>query len=260
MKEKIIETLASLEKEENIQILYACESGSRAWGFPSRDSDYDVRFIYIRPVSWYLSINPKRDVIELPINDSLDINGWDLQKALRLLRKSNPPLMEWLSSPIVYQEKTKITQRLRDLSGEVFSPKASMYHYLSMAKGNFREYLQGETVRAKKYFYVLRPLLACKWISLREALPPIEFDKLMELMPSGPIKAWVEGLLERKKAGEELDSEPRIATLNEYIQAELAFNEKLIRGLGTADLVEEEVFDRFFQEALKEAWRWRRFR
>jgi predicted nucleotidyltransferase len=100
----ILEQLEQIEQEEQVTILYACESGSRAWGFPSQDSDYDVRFIYLHKPEWYLSIYDKRDVIERPINNMLDINGWDLRKALNLFRKSNPPLLEWLQSPIQYKE------------------------------------------------------------------------------------------------------------------------------------------------------------
>jgi len=158
MRQVIIEELKRLEREEQVRILYACESGSRAWGFPSRDSDYDVRFVYIRKPEWYLSIFEKRDVIERPISDKLDISGWDLRKALNLYRKSNPPLLEWLQSPIRYYEHSGIAEQLRRLSPLAFSPKSCMYHYLSMARGNYREYLQGERVRIKKYFYVLRPV------------------------------------------------------------------------------------------------------
>jgi predicted nucleotidyltransferase len=103
--QQILEELKRIEKEEGVRILYACESGSRAWGFPSKDSDYDVRFIYIRPVDWYVSIYDKRDVIERPISDMLDINGWDLRKALNLFRKSNPPLLEWLKSTMPFFAK-----------------------------------------------------------------------------------------------------------------------------------------------------------
>ena len=106
MRQIILRELANLEKEHQVKILFACESGSRAWGFPSQDSDYDVRFIYLHPQDWYLSIEVerKRDVIELPISDDLDITGWDLRKALQLFKKTNPPLLEWLGSPIIYAE------------------------------------------------------------------------------------------------------------------------------------------------------------
>jgi len=122
VKQQIETELQRIEQEEGVKIIYACESGSRAWGFPSKDSDYDVRFIYIRPVEWYLSIFEKRDVIERPIiSDMLDINGWDLKKALNLFRKSNPPLLEWLQSPIVYLEKGSVAEHIRRLSPLTFS-------------------------------------------------------------------------------------------------------------------------------------------
>jgi hypothetical protein len=104
MQNAIISKLDEIETRENVLIFYACESGSRAWGFPSSDSNYDIRFLYLRPKDWYLSIDSGRDVIELPILDSLDINGWDLKKALGLLMKSNPSLLEWLDSPIVIEK------------------------------------------------------------------------------------------------------------------------------------------------------------
>ena len=162
--EKIIkEKLREIEKQENVRILLAVESGSRAWGFASPDSDYDVRFIYVRQKEDYLKLESVRDVIELPIDDMLDINGWDLQKTLRLLYKSNPTLFEWFSSPIIYME-TEFADQFRRVMSNYFSSKRSLYHYISMAEGNYREYLKRDMVRAKKYFYVLRPVLACRWI------------------------------------------------------------------------------------------------
>ena len=151
----ITSQLKMIEESRQVRILYALESGSRSWGFASRDSDYDVRFLYVHPVEWYLSIRDQRDVIEIPITDSLDIKGWDLKKALKLFRKSNPPLLEWLRSPIVYRDVAGLAESLRNLIPAFFSPKNGMYHYLHMAKGNFREYLQGESVWTKKYSDIL---------------------------------------------------------------------------------------------------------
>ena len=119
MRGKIQEQIRRIEESENIKILLAVESGSRAWGFASPDSDYDVRFVYIRRPEDYLRLDAIRDVIELPIDDILDINGWDLQKTLRLLYKSNPTLFEWFSSPFVYQE-TEFADKLRDLMMHYF--------------------------------------------------------------------------------------------------------------------------------------------
>jgi predicted nucleotidyltransferase len=149
IKQEINSKLLQLEQEEEIHIFYACESGSRAWGFPFSDSDYDVRFLYIHPSNWYLSIDNKRDVLERKINDLIDISGWDIRKALKLLRKSNPPLLEWLNSPIVYRQRPNIVEKIRILMPEFYSPKSRLYHYLHMADGNFREYLKSEIVWVK---------------------------------------------------------------------------------------------------------------
>jgi len=220
--------LRKIEREENVRILYACESGSRAWGFPSRDSDYDVRFLYVRPVESHLSIFETRDVIERPISDKLDIGGWDLRKALHLYRKSNPPLLEWLQSPIRYEENFTAAERMRRSAPFAFSPRSCLYHYLHMARGNYREYLTGERVKIKKYFYVLRPILACEWIERFGTMAPIEFDTLVrELLPEGgELKRVVEELLARKKAGDELDYEPRLSPINDYLEDKIAYYER----------------------------------
>ena len=99
----VLEALARIEEEHDVRIVFACESGSRGWGFSSPDSDYDVRFIYAHDLDWYLTVFPGRDVIELPIDDVYDVSGWDLRKALGLLRNGNATLVEWLSSPVVYR-------------------------------------------------------------------------------------------------------------------------------------------------------------
>jgi uncharacterized protein len=160
----IKQTLQKLEQNEEVVVLLAVESGSRAWGFPSADSDYDVRFIYIHRPEWYLSIDleNRRDVIEQPLKDAIDLSGWDIRKSLNLFQKSNPPLLEWLQCPIVHRERFSFAAALRALLPEFCSPKSAFYHYLHMARGNIREYLRGDTVWRKKYFYVLRPLLAMR--------------------------------------------------------------------------------------------------
>lgn len=231
IRSAILDRLSAIENEENVTIFFACESGSRAWGFPSEDSDYDVRFLYLRPLDWYLSIDleAKRDVIERPISDDLDISGWDLRKALKLFRKSNPPLLEWLSSPIIYQEKFAITTQLRNLVPEFYSRKACLHHYLHMAQGNFREYLKGDIVWVKKYFYVLRPILAIRWIETQSDAVPMEFSKLVERCVDTPeLLNSINTLLARKIAGHELDRAPRIDTISEFIESELYRLESVI--------------------------------
>ena len=219
MKEVILSKLHELEIQEDIQILLAVESGSRAWGFASPDSDYDVRFLYIRPQKEYLRLDCIRDVIELPIDEQLDINGWDIQKALRLLYKSNPTLFEWLSSPIVYL-KIDFARKLRIVMQNYFSVKRSLYHYLNMAENNYREYLKGDMVRAKKYFYVLRPLLACRWILEYKTQPPMSFAQLAEAQLPHELHNIVCRLLYLKMHEPEIKEIPRIDELNSYLDEE----------------------------------------
>lgn len=228
MKEKIQEQLRRIEEAENIKILLVVESGSRAWGFASPDSDYDVRFIYIRRLEDYLRLDAIRDVIELPINDVLDINGWDLQKTLRLLHKSNPTLFEWFSSPIVYQ-KTEFADKFRDLMMHYFSSKKTLYHYVSMAEGNYREYLKGDLVRAKKYFYVLRPVLACQWILDWGTPPPMLFSELLKAELPVELIDVVNQLLELKMNSPEVKLIKRISEINEYLDESIPSIKRAVR-------------------------------
>ena len=222
IKEKITKELSIIEKEYNVKIIYACESGSRAWGFESTDSDYDVRFIYFHDLNWYLSVEDRRDVIEKPPDGVLDINGWDLRKALKLLHKSNPPLQEWLQSPIVYKKLDNYARLIKDLLPKYYSPGNCYYHYLHMAKGNFRDYLKGEEVWVKKYFYVLRPVLACRWIEKFNRPVPMEFELLLkDTVDEKDLRIAINELLKRKRSGEELDFAPRIPVISEFIETEL---------------------------------------
>ncbi|TCJ02856.1 nucleotidyltransferase domain-containing protein [Cytobacillus praedii] len=263
MEKHIQEVLKQIEIDHKIKILFACESGSRAWGFPSKDSDYDVRFIYIHQKNWYLSIDRGRDVLEIPKHDSisipidelLDVSGWELTKALRLFRKSNPPLMEWLHSSIVYYEAFSTKEDLKSLAEKVFTPASCLYHYLNMAKGNYREYLQGDHVKIKKYFYVLRPILAAKWIEKKNTLPPIEFQRLVEiLLPFGELRKEIDILLKRKISGDELDLEPRIDLINHFIEKELIYLEDYARSLNEEMTDPTQNLNEIFRETLEEVW------
>jgi predicted nucleotidyltransferase len=230
MKAIIIEKLKELERTENISILHAVESGSRAWGFASPDSDYDVRFFYIRPRNEYLRLEKRKDVIERPIDGELDINGWDLDKTLRLLHGSNPTLFEWSASPIVYKT-TDYFQRIIPVIREYFVAKSGLWHYLSMAEKNYREYLKGELVRAKKYFYVIRPLLACRWILDKGAPPPMLFSELVASQLEYEYRPAIDELLRIKKDAPEVGEIPRIGQLNEFIDINLILIRKQIEQL-----------------------------
>src|SRR4051812_41380461 len=135
--------LTRVERDCDVRVLFACESGSRAWGFASQDSDYDVRFLYVHSRDWYLSVDDRRDVIEASLPGDLDVSGWELRKALRLLRKSNPPLLEWLKSPVVYAHEPQFTVEFKALTAEFYSPTRCFAHYLHMGYNNWRHYLLG---------------------------------------------------------------------------------------------------------------------
>ncbi|WP_165044770.1 nucleotidyltransferase domain-containing protein [Dysgonomonas sp. ZJ709] len=182
MKTTIQQKLKDIEKEHSIKIHYACESGSRAWGFPSPDSDYDVRFIYSRPLEEYLSIQTKKDHLSFPINDELDIYGWDISKVLQVIAKSNTTPFEWLQSPVVYLEDKTFKDELWALSQDYFCPRSNIHHYLGVAKGAM-ETMQAEEIKIKKLFYVLRPLLAALWCAKRDTIAPMSIFPLMDLLP-----------------------------------------------------------------------------
>jgi predicted nucleotidyltransferase len=176
----MIHKLKNLATDKKVNILFACESGSRAWGFASPDSDYDVRFVYTHPLEWYLSVSEKRDTIDLMEGD-FDAVGWELKKKLRLLKKSNVPALEHLFSPITYIEENASIKELRKIAEDCFSPVACMYHYLSMSK-KYEEKLSAETVKLKSLFYALRTALAGKWILENNTMPPVVFDKMLSLV------------------------------------------------------------------------------
>jgi uncharacterized protein len=223
MTEAIHQQIKAIEQNNQIKVLFACESGSRAWGFASPDSDYDVRFIYAQPLNNYLSIRDRKDTIELPVNQELDVNGWDIRKALQLFLKSNAPLYEWLQSPIVYRANSNFSMELKDLMPFYFSHRAGSHHYLSMARNTFENDLQGDRVKLKRYFYALRPLLAGLWIVENRSLPPMEFGKLRTLIMDHDWNESVDSLLEQKKAADEKAQISPVNFLQQWIEKTLAY-------------------------------------
>ncbi|MCW7467944.1 nucleotidyltransferase domain-containing protein [Leptospira kanakyensis] len=251
IREKIETKLALIEIEFNVEILFAIESGSRAWGFESLDSDYDVRFIYKHQTDWYLSVLPERDVIEIPIQELMDYSGWDLKKAFFLMNKSNPVLFEWLRSPIIYKKNEEFYKIFFEISKEYFSPIETVYHYLKMASRNYREYLRKETVKVKKYFYVLRPLLACHWVEQKQSSPPMEFEVLLnEVLTDNIVKKEITELLFKKRNGIELGEEKRIDSLNLYIENNIEHFENLVSNFDPAHKPEAESINFAFQKIL----------
>jgi len=249
--EKIKSKLCEIEKEKNVVILYAIESGSRAWGFESSDSDYDVRFIYTHHKNFYLNIIPKRDVIEYPIDNVFDYSGWDLRKTFFLLNKSNPVLFEWLKSPIVYYKDDFFYSIIIDLAKEYFSSISSVYHYLHMAHGNYRDFLQRSEVKIKKYFYVLRPILACMWIEKHKKSPPMEFEKLLTQIENKALLDVINELLARKKAGIELGVEKRIDIINDFLETQLNYFEGIAHTFNPKEKPDPVILEEGFIKILE---------
>lgn len=217
MKKKILSTLKQIEKEHKVKVLYACETGSRAWGFASPDSDYDVRFIYMHQMDWYLSLSEKKDTIETMLDERiLDLSGWDLRKSLRLLKNSNIALFERFISPEVYMADEYFMKKINKILPLYFSSISGMYHYLSMATG-FMQEMDGEAdVKLKSYFYALRSTLSSLWIKEYQTMPPIEFKDLLFLL-SKEQKKKVKELLKIKQEVDEKYFHPREEVLDNFI-------------------------------------------
>ncbi len=224
IRTEILRRIRTAETEHGVRVLLAVESGSRAWGFASPDSDFDVRFIYARQPDWYLTVDleERRDVIEYPITDDIDLNGWDIRKALRLFWKSNPTFIEWIQSPITYIEVGGFAQGARRLLSSVHSGERGIHHYRNMAKTNYRGYLRADVVPLKKYFYVLRPLLSVRWIERYGTAPPLEFSKLLHLIEGqAELLEDIQALLRRKSTAPEMGLSEPVGSINAFIEAEL---------------------------------------
>lgn len=198
--------LRDIEHEHNVKILLAVESGSRAWGFESANSDWDVRFIYVHKPEWYFKVNEQRDVIEHMYEDDVDLVGWELRKALALLRKSNPSLLEWFNSPIVYYKDEDFVKRIREIEKDYFNPIRTMYHYNHIYIKHDERYLQKQGYPMKRFLYYLRGILACKWIESNKSLPPVAFKELLDAtVEDKAVRAKIDELIRLKKSGKEHD-------------------------------------------------------
>lgn len=255
MRETILQTLKDIEQANNIKIIYAVESGSRAWGFASTDSDYDVRYIYIRRPEDYLRVDTIRDTIEGPLDEILDFSGWDLRKMLELLRRSNPSLMEWYQSPIVYLT-TDLWEPLAQRIPEFFQVKSNMHHYLSMLYSNWNRNLlpAQDAVKVKKYLYVLRPLLCCRWLERYGTVPPVPFDQLREAVLPPELAGVMADLLEKKKHAPETELIPRIPELDAFIIEELPRLTRVRDNLPQQPLPEYDGVNELFRQLLNAAW------
>jgi uncharacterized protein len=257
MNDKIITILKQIEEKHEIKILYACEAGSRAWGLDSTSSDYDVRFIYIHPKSIYLSIDPigigsKKDTIELYNHENIEISGWDLTKALRLFRKSNPSLLEWLQSPKQYYQAYSTIDDMNELLPTVLDYKACTLHYLQIARSNFNKTQKETTIHVKIILNILRPIFIAKWVLNYHSFPPLDFQRLVnEFIPQGELKDIILSLITLKRGGmTKTFSDSKI--LLEYTLQEMDYLEITIKSLHKRQINITEELNAIFRNTLNE--------
>ncbi len=248
MKTKIVEKLKTLEKEKDIEILLAIESGSRSWGFASPDSDYDIRFIYKHPIDWYLSPWEKRDTIEFMTEDDLDGSGWDLKKVFHLLNKSNVPNLEHLYSHIFYVKNNKFLELMKPLTELAFSPISVVYHYLSMSK-KYLEACNKEEVKLKDIFYCMRTTLASKWVVEKGTFPPVIFHEMLDLLPKNILNK-IYFLLNLKSEKGEKYHHTQDWELFDYLKSEIEKLSEVAKTLRSGSLDKKEA-EKVFLEILK---------
>lgn len=244
---EIQEKLLEIEEREKISILLAVESGSRAWGFASPDSDYDVRFIYMRPKEDYLRLDEIKDVIEWQLDDVMDINGWDIKKTLIQFHKGNATLFEWAGSPVVYKT-TGIWKRIYEDCRQYFSGKVALCHYYGTAKSTYAQYLTQEQVRYKKYIYALRPLLACKYIEENGSIPPVRFEELLLQNLDDGLYDEIMKMLEMKAQSDEKVLNPRMPLIHQYIENEIARYDVLSKSTNDDRIADWDALNRIFRE------------
>lgn len=252
MQKIILKELKQLEEKHNVTILFAIESGSRGWGFSSKDSDYDVRFVYKHDSDWYLNIDEQRDVIELPVDEVLDINGWDIRKALRLASKSNFVIWEWLQSPIAYIEQGNIREEMLNAISKRFSPISVAHSYLSLATRTMKEHYKGNDILIKKYFYIIRALLSSRWIVERHSVPPMVFRDVLEIVKDeSEFLSELNKLIAIKKDSTEKDICDRILEIDKVIDSTLIQIEAAADKLPKAETGSIDELNSFFKKVIQ---------
>ncbi len=247
MKERILEELKRIEQEMDIKILYACESGSRAWGFPSHDSDFDIRFIYVHKRDWYLSIDDKKDSFA-DVGKVLDFGGWELRKVLKLFRTTNSSLYEKLQSPIVYREEDGFREGLLSLVDSYYDPVKGLYHYLSLARNFMKDELQSDEVKLKKLFYCFRSVLAAEWIKRYNEVPPMELKDLRVLVASSEVNQWIDEMLVLKLAGDESLLIERNDSINAYLNEMMDEVDRYVKSLSKRERSPSDELNKLFRQ------------
>jgi len=244
--------LKKIEKEHNIKIILAIESGSRAWGFPSINSDYDVRFIFVRCKNDYLSVKQQRDVFETDILHAselgvpLDLNGWDIRKALYLAAKSNAVLFEWLQSPIKYLSDDLIVADLMKFAQKAVSIDYVKRHYFKLMSSVFQQIKENDSVKLKLYCYALRPALSLKWLDQFGTVPPMDMNSLCKgVVNCTRLEKEISELIVLKENSQEKDIIPHNKNINSYI--ELMLEKSVLEAKKTVDeksILEANIFFR----------------
>lgn len=242
--DEILIELKKLETERNITILYANESGSRAWGFPSTDSDYDVRFVYMHSLEWYVNIGSPKDQIDLFITKELDLKGWDLRKALTLMKKTNVSVYEWLQSPITYRNEDDFQAKLLALCPSYYSPKRAFYHYYSSMRNYMNDF--GQTMKLKRFFYIVRSLFNSLWLVEKESMPPLVLEDLLPLCKDENAINAIRDLVEFKATVGEGHVGEIPAILLTYVQAEFERLGGLAEGVKSLK-VNNDLFNEFLR-------------
>lgn len=252
IEEAIGEALADVEARHGVRVLFAAESGSRAWGFASPDSDYDVRFVYAHALEKYLAIDDPPGVIEAMLPRDIDLAGWELRKTLRLMAGGNATPFEWLDSPIVYRQDAAFVARLHALAPALFRPAKALFHYLGTARSTWRDHLCAPEVRLKKVFYALRPLLACRWIEQTRTAPPTAFARLVEApWVSEAERAMIAALHAAKTAASEADRAPLPPDVAEWLATQLTHYERIGPTLATRVDTDAAPLDRLLSETIQ---------
>ncbi|GEN77958.1 nucleotidyltransferase domain-containing protein [Chryseobacterium hagamense] len=247
MTPKILEKLKEIEERRGIEVLLAVESGSRAWGFASPDSDYDIRFIYRHEKDWYLSPWDKDETVEFMTEDDLDGSGWDLRKTFHLLLKSNAALLSWFYSPVVYVKNERFYDLFKPLADECFSQAAVFYHYLSMSK-KYLEACRGDEVKLKSYFYLLRTALTGKWVLEKGTVPPVLFSELTVLTDDF-TREKIENLVALKATKGESYYHPNDRELFGFLESMIKDSEEKAKGLNGGN-TDKNKMERIFKEIL----------
>ncbi len=251
MAQQIETYLDKLKDEHKINILYACESGSRAWGVPSPNSDYDIRIIYNHSPDWYLSVNEKPDNIIL-IEDNMDTQAWDLKKTLSLLSKSNIILFEWLQSAKIYGGCPAFRESLIELSEKYFQPRKAIYHYLGLSNALIKKHFEKETIPLKKYFIIVRSILASIWVKENQSPAPMLFMDLLPILEKHPkVLLAVHQLIRLKKETNDGKAIKRITALDEFIFESRKACSIYAEALPKQQEVDMEAIDLFFRQMLK---------